>query len=83
MIFLTNQRESDGQKYKTITKMEDQNFILIKKEELVLTRSYTCDKEEESEDCIEILGEISSEVENLWARVKSFGEKVRKPKVSV
>ena len=35
LIFLNGQRKSDGQTSKTITKREDQNFILIKKEELV------------------------------------------------
>jgi len=31
--------------------MEDHNFIVIKNEEVVLTRSYTYDKEEDIEDC--------------------------------
>jgi len=66
LIFLIGQRESDGQTSKTITEMEDQNFILIKNEEVVSTRSYTCDREEDNEDCTGLLGEIPSEMANLW-----------------
>lgn len=51
LIFLNDQRDSDEQTSKTIIEMEDQDFILIKKEEIVSTRIYTCDKEENSEDC--------------------------------
>ena len=65
LIFLNNQRESDGQTSKTIKGIEDQNFILIENEEIV-SISYACDKEEDSEDCTKLLGEIPSEMKNLW-----------------
>ena len=83
LIFLNGQRESDGQTSKTITKMEDQNFILIKNEEVVSTRSYTCDKEEDSVDCTELLGEIPTEMENLWHEISLLDKRLEKPRVSV
>ena len=83
LIFLNGQRESDGQTSKTITEMEDHNFILIKNEEVVSTRSYTCDKEEDSEDCTEILGEISSEMANLWHELSLLEKGLGNQKVSV
>jgi len=71
LIFLNGQSKSDGKTSKTITKMEDQNFIMIKNE-VVSPRNYTCDKEEDSEDCIEFLGEIPSEMEIFrWSSLQS------------
>lgn len=63
--------------------MEDQNFILIKNEEVVSTRSSTCNKEKDSEDCRELLGEISSEMENLWRELNILEKRLENKKVSV
>lgn len=82
-IFLNGQGESDGQTSKTITEMEDHNFIIIKNEEVVSTRSYTCDKEEDSEDCTELLEEIPSEMENLWYELSLLEKRLENQKVSV
>ena len=83
LIFVNFQGESDGQTSKTIIEMEDQNFILIKKEELVSTRSYSCDKDEDSEVCTELLIEISSEMENLWHELSLLEKRLENQKVSV
>ena len=77
MIFLNDQRESDGHTSKTIKEIQDQNFILIKNEELV-SISYSCDKEENSEDCTKLLGEIPSEMANLWHELSLLEERLEK-----
>jgi len=66
LAFLSDQRKTIGQTSKVVIKMEDQNFILLKNEEVVSPRNWTCDKEEDSEDCIEFLEEISSEMADFW-----------------
>jgi len=83
LIFLNGQRESDGQTSKTITELEDQNFILIKNEEVVSTRSYTCDKAEDSEDCTKLLEEIPSEMENLWHELSLLEKRLENQNVSI
>jgi len=83
LIFLNGQKESDGQTSKTITKMEDQNFILIEKEEVVSPRLYTCENEEDSKDFTELLGEIPSEVENLWHELSLLWKRLENQRVSV
>jgi len=63
--------------------MEDQNFILIENEEVVSPRNYACDKEEDSEDCREILGEIPSEMENLWHELSLLEKRLENQKVFI
>ena len=83
LIFLNGQRGSDGRTSKTITEMEDQNFILIKNKEIVSTISYTCDREEDNEDCTELLGEIPNEMGNVWHELRLLEKMLENQKVSV
>lgn len=83
LIFFNGQRKSDGQTSKTITKMEDENFILIKNEEVVSPRNYACEKEEYSEDCMELLGEIPNEMENLWHEISLLEKRLENQRVGV
>lgn len=46
-------------------------------------RCYTCDKEEDNEDCTELLGEIPSEMENLRHEVSLLVERLENQKLSV
>ena len=66
MACLVDQRKTVGQTSKVVIEIEDQNFILMKNEEVVSPRNWTCDKEGDSEDCIEFLEEIPSEMQDLW-----------------
>lgn len=82
LIFLNDQGESDGKTSKTIKEMEDHNFILIENEEIV-SISYACDKEEYSEDCRKLLGEIPSEMENFWQELSILEKRLEDQKVGV
>ena len=42
---MIDQEKTVGQKYKVFTEIEDNNFILMKNEEVVSPRNWTCDKE--------------------------------------
>ena len=66
LAYLIGQEKSVGQTSKAVTEIEDQNFILMKNEKVVSPRHWTCDKEGDSEDCIELLEEVPSEMIYFW-----------------
>ena len=66
MAYLIDQRKTVGKTSKAVIEIEDQNFILMKNEEVVSPKNWTCDKEGDSEDCIEFLEEVPSEMTYLW-----------------
>lgn len=80
--FLSGQRKTGGQISKAMTLMEDQTFILMKVQ-VVSPRSFTCDKEEYSEDCIEFLGEIPSEMADLWHKLSHLEKRLENQRISV
>ena len=63
LIYLNGKMKSDGKIIKPIAEMEDQNSIMMKGEEIVTARNLTCDKEEDSEGCINV---FSNEMTDLW-----------------
>jgi len=63
--------------------MEGHNFILIENEEVMSPRNYTCDKEEDSEDCIDLLGKIPSEMANLWHELSLLDKRLENQRISV
>ena len=66
LAYLIDQVKTVGQTSKIVTEIEDQNFILMNNEEVVSPRNFTCDEEGDSEDCIEFLEEVPSEMTYMW-----------------
>lgn len=81
--FLSGQRNTIGQTSKVVTQMETQTFILMKIEEVVSPRNWICDKEEDSEGCIEFLGEIPSQMEDLWHKLSILEKRIENQRIGI
>lgn len=50
MVFINDQKETLRQSLEAVREMENQNSLLIKNEEAVSQRNWTCDKEEDNNE---------------------------------
>ena len=55
----------------------------MKNEEVESPRNWTCDKEGDSEDCIEILKKVSSEMENLWHELSLLENRLASQRMNI
>jgi hypothetical protein len=83
MAYLSSQNKTIRQTPRAVKEVENHNFILIKDDEAVSQGDWTCDKEEDSEDCTEFLEEITSDMEDLWHELSLLESKLVSQRMNI